>query len=289
MSRERRRTVGDAIFIDEIGIECGIHGDFRLRSAYQPIYAPRGGSLHPVAVEGLIEPHRAGRPVSPRMFFDSIAAPERLYVETMCRVLHLRNFHNIGVDGLDLFFNYNPLVNDHAGRALAEIRLMSRHLDELGLAPAMLVCEITEQAADDALLARLVREMRRDGIRIAIDDFGTGHSTEERVSLLKPDIVKIDGGWFAQFCRHAAAERFFRPLVSSLHDRGAKVLVEGIEQSIHLRVALEAGVDLLQGFLLARPALAGTVFEEEPLVVDALLGLDNKVVPLFARALHQRR
>ncbi|MBZ9725726.1 EAL domain-containing protein [Mesorhizobium sp. CO1-1-11] len=283
MSVERRRTVGDAIFVDEIGIECGIHGDFRLRSAYQPIYAPRGGSLHPVAVEGLIEPHRAGRPVSPRVFFDSVAAPERLYVETMCRVLHLRNFHNIGVDGLDLFFNYNPLVNDHAGRALAEIRLMSRHLDELGLAPAMLVCEITEQAADYALLARLVREMRRDGIRIAIDDFGTGHSTVERVSLLQPDIVKIDGGWFAEFCRHAAAERFFRPLVSSLHDRGAKVLVEGIEQPTHLRVALEGGVDLLQGFLLGRPALAGTIFNEEPLAVDALLGFDNKVVPLHKR------
>ncbi|RUW48760.1 EAL domain-containing protein [Mesorhizobium sp. M8A.F.Ca.ET.021.01.1.1] len=283
MSVERRRTIGDAIFVDEIGIEYGIHGDFRLRSAYQPIYAPHGGSLHPVAVEGLIEPHRAGRPGSPRMFFDSVAASDRLFVETMCRMLHLRNFHNIGVDRLDLFFNYNPLVNDHAGRALAEIRLMSRHLDELGLAPAMLVCEITEQAADDALLARLVREMRRDGIRIAIDDFGTGHSTEERVSLLQPDIVKIDGGWFTEFCRHAAAERFFRPLVSSLHDRGAKVLVEGIEQPTHLRVALEGGVDLLQGFLLGRPALAGTIFNEEPLAVDGLLGFDNKVVPLHKR------
>lgn len=281
MSLERRRNTSDAIFADEIGIEYGILGDFRLRSAYQPIFAPYGGALRAVAVEGLIEPHRAGRAGSPKMFFESIAAPDRLFVETMCRVLHLRNFHNIGVDGLDLFFNYNPMINDHPGRALAEIRLMSRHLGELGLAPRMLVCEITEQAANDALLVRLVREMRRDGIRIAIDDFGTGHSTVERVSLLQPDIVKIDGGWFAEFCRHAAAERFFRPLVSSLHDRGAKVLVEGIEQPIHLRVALEGGVDLLQGFLLARPALAGTIFNEEPLAIDALLGRDNKVVPLF--------
>lgn len=281
MRAERRRNVGDAIFTDEVGIVYGVHGDFRLRSAYQPIFAPRGRALHAVAVEALIEPHRAGQPTAPRTFFEGVAAADRLFVETMCRVLHLRNFGNIGVDGLDLFFNYNPLVNDHAGRALAEIRMMSRHLGELGLAPAMLVCEITEQAADDALLARLAREMRRDGIRIAIDDFGTGHSTEERVSLLKPDIVKIDGGWFAEFCRHAAAERFFRPLVSSLHDRGAKVLVEGIEQPAHLRVALEGGVDLLQGFLLARPALAGTIFEEKPLSVDALLGRDSKVIPLF--------
>ncbi|BCG86406.1 MULTISPECIES: EAL domain-containing protein [unclassified Mesorhizobium] len=281
MRIERRRNVGDAIFVDEVGIEYGVHGDFRLRSAYQPIFAPLGGTLHAVAVEGLIEPHRDGRAGSPRAFFESIAASDRLFVETMCRVLHLRNFQNIGVDGLDLFFNYNPMVNDHPGRALAEIRLMSRHLGELGLAPGMLVCEITEQAADNALLARLVREMRRDGIRIAIDDFGTGHSTEERVSLLQPDIVKIDGGWFGEFCRHAAAERFFRPLVSSLHDRGARVLVEGIEQPAHLRVALDGGVDLLQGFLLARPALAGTIFDEKPIAIDALLGKENNVVPLF--------
>ncbi|WP_137934907.1 EAL domain-containing protein [Mesorhizobium comanense] len=281
MKVERRRNVGDSIFVDEVGIEYGVHGDFRLRSAYQPIFSPHGHFLHPVAVEGLIEPHRAGRPVAPQAFFESVAPTDRLFVETMCRMLHLRNFSNIGVDSLDLFFNYNPLVNDHPGRALAEIRLMSRHLGELGLAPGMLVCEITEQAADDALLARLVHEMRRDGIRIAIDDFGTGHSTEERVNLLKPDIVKIDGDWFAEFCRHAAAERFFRPLVSSLHDRGARVLVEGIEQPNHLRVALDAGADLLQGFLLARPALAGTIFKEEPLAVDGLLGRDNKIVPLF--------
>lgn len=281
MSFERRREVGDAIEVDEVGIEYGIHGEFRLRSAYQPIFAPRGRFLHAVAVEALIEPHRAGRPVAPRAFFDSVAAPDRLFVETMCRVLHLRNYRNIGVDGLDLFFNYNPLINDHRGRALAEIRLMTRHLGDLGLTPAMLVCEITEQAADDALLTRLVREIRRHGIRIAIDDFGTGHSTEQRVGMLNPDIVKIDGTWFGDFCRHSAAERFFRPLVSTLHDRGARVLVEGIENPTHLRVALDGGADLLQGYYLARPALAGTVFEEEPLHTDTLLGRDGKVIPLF--------
>ncbi|AZO51442.1 MAG: EAL domain-containing protein [Mesorhizobium sp.] len=281
---DRRRNAAEAIFADEIGIEYGVYGDFRLKSAYQPIFAPRGRSLAPVAVEALIEAQRDARPVAPPVFFGSLPAADRLFVETMCRMLHLRNFRNIGVEGLDLFFNYNPLINDHLGRALAEIRLMTRHLGELDLYPGMLVCEITEQAANDKVLISLVREMRRDGIRIAIDDFGTGHSTEERIALLAPDIVKIDGAWFAEFCRHAAAERFFRPLVSMLHDRGAKVLVEGIEQAVHLRVALDGGVDLVQGYHLARPALAGTIFNEEPLSTEALLGMDSKVVPL-----HQRR
>ncbi|TIP55792.1 MAG: EAL domain-containing protein, partial [Mesorhizobium sp.] len=37
-------------------------------------------------------------------------------------------------------------------------------------------------------------------------------------------------------------------------------------------------------FHLARPALAGTIFKEEPLSVDALLDAGDKVVPL-----HQQR
>ena len=44
---ERRRNVGQAIFADEVGIEYGVYGAFRLRSAYQPIFAPRGSERRP--------------------------------------------------------------------------------------------------------------------------------------------------------------------------------------------------------------------------------------------------
>ncbi|HEY4192501.1 MAG TPA: EAL domain-containing protein, partial [Mesorhizobium sp.] len=225
---------------------------------------------------------------APPVFFGELPIEDRLYAETMCRVLHLRNFHNIGVPGLDLFFNYNPQINDHPQRALAEIRLMAMHLDELDIDPRMLVCEITEQAApDDRVLARLVSEMRRTGIRIAVDDFGSGHSTTRRMSVVEPDIVKLDGQWFAQLCSHAEAEKLFKPLVATLHARGIKVLVEGIETAHHLRVALGGDVDLLQGFHLARPALAGTFFDENPLMVQRLLGAPAALLPF--RATYQRR
>lgn len=269
---ERRRDVSGAIFADEIGIEYGVYGDFRLRSAYQPIFAPGDGVLKPVAVEALIEPHREGRVISPTTFFDSIATKDRLFVETMCRTLHLHNFRNIGVGELDLFFNFHPGVNDHPGRVLSELRLMMGGLEDVDLLPGMLVCEITEHAApNDKVLAAIAREMRRNGLRIAVDDFGAGHSTEERLKLIEPDIVKIDGPWFALLCRYPAAERLFRSLVSLLHDRGVKILVEGIEQPDQLRVALDGGVDLLQGFLLGRPALAGTIFKEDAIEMARLL------------------
>ncbi len=153
--RERRRDVGAALFADEIGIEFGIYGEYRLKSAYQPIFAPRDGHLAPVAVEALVQPQRNGLPVPAEVFFERVPAADRLFVETLCRMLHLSNYRNIGVAGLDLFFNYDPLINDHAGRALAEIRLMARHLGDLDLDAGMLVCEITEKAAfDDRLQPR---------------------------------------------------------------------------------------------------------------------------------------
>ncbi len=287
-AREQRRNVGDAIFADEIGIEYAILGDYRLRSVYQPIFAPQGRMLVPVAVEALVLPYLAGEAVAPVEFFEKLPLDDRLYGETMCRVLHLRNFRNLGVSDIDLFFNYNPQVNGHAGRGLAEIRLMAMHLGAIDLDPSQLVCEITEQAAPDAAaLASLVREMRRNGIRIAVDDFGVGHSTAERLALIEPDIVKLDGGWFGQLCRHPEAEQLFKPLVATLHARRIKVLVEGIETPHHLRVALEGSADFLQGFHLGKPALVGAFFNEGPREVETLLGGPAKILPFHA--MYQRR
>jgi EAL domain-containing protein (putative c-di-GMP-specific phosphodiesterase class I) len=47
--------------------------------------------------------------------------------------------------------------------------------------------------------------------------------------------------------------------------------VEGIETPHHLKVAVEAGADLFQGFLLGRPALAGTIVDETPLSIATLV------------------
>lgn len=278
----RPQFVGDAIVVDEIGIETGIYGEYRLKSSYQPIFAPRADLLFPVAAEGLVTPLLLGRFVSPAAFFDQVPSEDALFVESMCRALHLRNHRNIGVDRLQLFFNYDPGANSDLAKSLGEIAFMVRRLHEIELDPHLLVCEITERAArDPAVLARLAVEMRAHGIRIAIDDFGVGHSTLGRIAALRPDVVKLDGGWFRKLAADGRLRRLIGPTVRGFHDAGAQVLVEGIETPLHLDVALEAGADLLQGYLLGAPAFAGTIFDETPRSVRALLAAEPKVIPLF--------
>lgn len=274
--------VSEAIVVDEIGIEIGVYGAYRLKSSYQPIFARTGDLLRPVAVEGLISPFLSGKPVLAGEFFAKIPPQDTLFVESMCRALHLRNHHNIGVNYLELYFNYAPGENCDLEKSLLEIGFMVLRLSEIGLDPKQLVCEITEaQELDAEVLERLAKAIRSHGIRIAVDDFGAGNLTARRVELVQPDVVKIDGAWFRKVCREPAAIRLFGQLVSGLQKRGAKVLVEGIEDSDQLAVALGSGANLFQGYHLGRPALAGTVFDENPRALPQPERVSGVVVPLF--------
>lgn len=268
----RRRMVADAIFADEIGIEYAVHEDFRLRSTYQPIFAPRGELLRMVAVEAAVEAHHRGCSVSPAIFLDAVLPGERPFVDALCRTLHLRNFRNIGLDGLKLFFGFDLDVNDGAGRTVSELRLMAGRLDELGLHPGQVMCQVAGGHADEpGLLCEVAYEMRASGLGVVLSGFGTGHESEQQVDVIRPHVVRVDGPLFALLCSYPAAGHLFGRLVSMLQDAGVEVLVEGIETARQLRVALEAGADLLQGLLLARPLAAGAFFDESPLVIDRLL------------------
>jgi EAL domain-containing protein (putative c-di-GMP-specific phosphodiesterase class I) len=276
-------SVAETIFVDEVGIEIGLLGDFRLKSAYQPIFRREGAELRPVAVEGKVAPFLEGRAVAATEFLAKVAPDDRLFVESLCNALHLRNHHNVGLPWLELFVSYHPRGN---GEFLREMAALAEILDEIELDPRLVVCEISEAAAlDQQTLQALASEIRRHGMRVSIGDFS--HSPGGQVGGFRPDIVKIEGAWFRRLCEDDGTARLFAPVAATFRQLGAQILVGGIETVTQLRVAIDGQADLLQGRLLARPALAGTIFEEEALSLDRLLDFPGKVVPLFGK--HQRR
>jgi EAL domain-containing protein (putative c-di-GMP-specific phosphodiesterase class I) len=276
------RRVSDAIVADEIGIEYGRYGDFILKSAYQKIFRREDGLLRPFAVEGLVMPFQDGQPVPPEALFEAIPAEDGVFVESMCRTLHLRNYGNIGEPGLVLFFNFDPRTNSDFAVTVKELEFIAGRYGEIQLDSHLLVCEIIETEAQDIdTLVRITEEMRRHGIRLAVDDFGVGDSDLERVKLLRPDILKIDGAWFRQIAAVPAAAGLFKSFVTGLHGLGAKALIEGVETPEQLACAIDADADYLQGFLFSRPKLAGTVFDPASLRIDTLLEPHANVVQLF--------
>jgi EAL domain-containing protein (putative c-di-GMP-specific phosphodiesterase class I) len=276
---ERQIGLDDAIIVDEIGLETGCYGIYRLRSLYQPIFRRREKTLKMVAVEGTAVPYVAGEEVSSEVFLAAVSDDDQDFVGRISLALPLRNHRNIGLDTLELVVDPEGI---EPGALIDRIRLVVAELDGSGLDPASVICALGEHAASDrALLSRLADEMRRHGLRIAGGDFGAGHWTDEAVDLLKPEIVRIDGNWFRQVCRDATTIRLFDAVVSRLRERQAKVLVTGIESGEQLGMALGAGADLLQGPHLAPPALAGTALDTAPLSIAERLGDAQKIVPLF--------
>ncbi len=273
ITSDRPQFVRDAIYSDEVGMQFGRYGDYVVKSTYQPIFRKFGDWLRCDAVEGLAAVYNGGEKIPCTTLFETIPAEDKLFIESMCRALHLRNLRAAGLNDIDLFFNYDPSSNASLEPSIREIRYTSEQLSKLGINPRKLVCEITENAAlDDDVLLELVREMRRHCIRIAIDDFGTGQSDWERFELIRPDMIKIDSNWFHRLVAEPSALELLARLVEKFRESDIQVLIEGIENPEHLKAALDAGVDRLQGYLIGRPALAGSASHEHPISLTSLLG-----------------
>ena len=122
-----------------------------------------------------------------------------------------------------------------------------------------LIFEVTEseEVLDRSHLANIVREYRKLGIGVAIDDFGAGHSGLNLLAEVEPDIVKIDRFLITDIHTDKRKRAITRSIVQMCRDMEIKVICEGIESPDEYRVLRDMGVNLVQGYLFARPVLEG--------------------------------
>ncbi|MBF0417330.1 MAG: EAL domain-containing protein [Magnetococcales bacterium] len=224
-----------------------------LSSSFQPIFglAHRGVIGH----EALLRVHdEAGRPVSPLTFFHGERHTENLlYSDWLSRCLHLRNFvrQTNGKDGW-LFLNFHPNVN-RTGHS-RQFRFTEELLRIHGIEPKRVVVEILEQGFhDESRIVDIVDHYRSLGCLIAVDDFGAGEANFDRIWKLKADIVKLDRSLIVQAARDNRARAFLSSISGMLHQAGKLVLLEGIETEEQTLIAMDADVDFVQGYHLARP------------------------------------
>lgn len=256
------RSIGLAHIIrQDDGTSTGVWGVFTLKSAFQPIFRFEDGRLAIAAFEGLIRPFRDGRGVPPPAFFRSIPAGDRLHVETLTRTLHLLNAGQFLDPATMLFVNFDPSVFGERQVAETALREMRLTLHEAGIDPRRVVCEVTEQkSTSQHALAMFVTALRDHGFRIAVDDYGAEDSDMERVSALKPDIVKFDAQWITRLMDSRPGFALLSAMVGEFAARGIGIVFEGIEEGWQLELAEQSGAHMVQGYALARPELAPTSF-----------------------------
>lgn len=244
--------------LDELGLE--VQGDevvskfigLQLRSAFQPIRRADG---IPAGYEALLRPSIGDTdPVSPVFAFSFADNQGRLVkFDRVARTLHTLNYLHLPEPGL-LFLNVHPKllvsVNAHG-------KVFERILHANSVPTQQVVIEILESAIEvDRQLNEAIGNYRDRGYRIALDDFGSKHSNLDRLWRLSPDFVKLDLALIKEAETNSKVRRVLPKLVEIVSELGAQAVVEGIENEVQYKIALDSGAPLLQGYFLGKPAPA---------------------------------
>jgi EAL domain-containing protein (putative c-di-GMP-specific phosphodiesterase class I) len=119
------------------------------------------------------------------------------------------------------------------------------------------ILEISERAsleAKDEVRYRIA-ELRELGFKIAIDDLGADHALLGDFALLDTEFVKLDMSLVRGIDCQPAHQDIVKALTELCRSQGARVIAEGVETEAEASTLVELGCDLLQGFVIAKPAL----------------------------------
>jgi len=253
----------DAMTAEDLSLLADLRQAVRqgaLRLAYQPQFAP--GAAAPASAEALLRWERPGSgPVPPDRFI-GLAERTGLIPDITRWVLDeaLDAQERWRAVGVELPVSVNVSAKD-----LADPGLTDRVLGALAaraLPSSCLTLEITESAVTDADQATAVLgPLRAHGVHVSIDDFGTGFTSLAALPDLPLDELKIDQKFVRSCITSPADDAIVATICDLAHRLGLVVVAEGVADDAIAERMVVHGIDLLQGFRLARPLDEGALLE----------------------------
>jgi diguanylate cyclase (GGDEF)-like protein len=221
-------------------LERLIAGD-GLRVVVQPIVSLRSGAPH--AYEALARFETAG-PLHWFALADEFGMRDRLELACLRAAL--------------AYLPHRPkgtlLTVNLSGPLLLDPRTSELLLDVGDLSG--LILELTENSlVDDG--PRLHTEISRLislGVRFAVDDMGAGYSGLRQITTVRPSYLKLDRSLISGIDTDPGRGALVTALLGYAERTGGHLVAEGIETEAELETLAALGVDLVQGFLLGRPA-----------------------------------
>ena len=234
-----------------------LHGGFEVH--YQPQFAPAGDLI---ALEALLRFRHPALGLIPPGRFIPVAEESGLIIpigqwvlREVCR--QGVEWEKRGYPPVRLAVNVSAL--QFAQTDFAEMARLV--LAETGMPGNQLELELTETVvmSNVAESIRQMRQLRALGVSIAIDDFGTGYSSLNYLHRLEVDRLKIDRSFVMDLDSAVTTLPVVQAILALARSLKQEVVAEGVETVAQLRMLQNAGCDLLQGYLLARPVPAEVV------------------------------
>lgn len=225
--------------------------DGLLTTHYQPIVDVASGRT--IGYEALARAELDGVHYGGGQLVDAARAHDALFqFDQQARTTAIRDGGDRLRAGELLFINFIPMVIYDPAVCLRTTWEAAR---AAGWQMDKLVFEVveSERFPDIGHLRAILDAYRDQGCGVALDDLGTGHTALSFIDELRPDVIKLAKGLMPERPRpHELA--LVRGLVEHARNKGITTLIEGVETPEQLDAARELEIDLVQGYLLGKPA-----------------------------------
>lgn len=227
----------------------GLGFDFTM--AFQPIFNVR--TRTPYAYEALV---RGINGESAASILSLVNDSNRYRFDQACRVKAIELAAAMGlldIAGCKLSINFLP---NAVYRPETCIRATLEAAQLFGFPLDRLMFEVTEgeRVEDPDHLKSIFEAYERHGFTTAIDDFGSGYSGLNFLAMFQPHVLKIDMALTRGIDRDPVRRAIVEGIVLVANRLDIEVIAEGIETPQEYQALLDLGVELMQGYLLARPA-----------------------------------
>ncbi|WP_053144995.1 EAL domain-containing protein [Pseudomonas sp. P97.38] len=234
--------------------ECRNHEalGFDFTMAFQPIFNLRTGAAF--AYEALV---RGINGESASDILGQVNDGNRYRFDQACRVKAIEEATRLGLLDLPrclLSINFLPNAVYRAEtciRATLEAaRLANFPLDRL-------MFEVTEgeKVDDPDHLKSIFTEYERQGFTTAIDDFGSGYSGLNLLAMFQPQVLKIDMALTRGIDQDPVKQAIVEGILLVARRLGILVIAEGVETPGESAALVGLGIELMQGYLYARPEI----------------------------------
>ena len=240
----------------------GYFGPLRLTSVFQPLVAIASGGRLAVGHQAYLRAIGANHAAlpAPEVFASIREAAAIVYLDRLCRTVHMLNFLRQATEDGCLFLHVHArhilgVPHDHG-------EYFEGVLHRCGLTPERIVIQVDPPGPEDPdgyrRMQAALRNYRRRGYCLAMNVTCGVHRENilEHVSELQPDYVRLDRTCLA--IGDAALARAMT-LIALLHESGAKVIVHRLETATEVRAATDYGVDVAAGSHFGRPSRLITV------------------------------
>lgn len=124
-----------------------------------------------------------------------------------------------------------------------------------GLSAAQLVVELTEAEiiSCSQTFFSIIANLRQQGVTVAIDDFGAGYAGLNLLVDFQPDLIKLDMHLIRDIHRHGPKQAVVKAILSVCLALGIDIIAEGVETYEEFSWLARQGIELFQGYLIAKP------------------------------------